>query len=70
MPITATPINAGSAAGIYASQSDVESQFGINNILVWSQLDNTQTTADVSRIQQSLDYADGRIISVFANFGN
>ncbi len=70
MPITATPINAGSAVGIYAAQSDVESQFGIDNVRVWSQLDNTQTSADVSRIQQSLDYADGRIISAFANFGN
>ena len=70
MPITATPITAGSAAGIYAAQSDVESQFGIDNVRVWSQLDNTQTLADVSRIQQSLDYADGRIISAFANFGN
>src|SRR5271170_7223887 len=70
MPITATPINAGSAVGIYAAQSDVESQFGIDNVRVWSQLDNTQTSADVSRIKQSLDYADGRIISAFANFGN
>jgi phage gp36-like protein len=70
MPITATPITAGSAVGIYAAQSDVESQFGIDNVRVWSQLDNTQTSADVSRIQQSLDYADGRIISAFANFGN
>jgi hypothetical protein len=70
MPITATPITAGSAVGIYAAQSDVESQFGIRNVSTWSQLDNTQTSADVSRIQQSLDYADGRIISAFANFGN
>jgi phage gp36-like protein len=70
MPVTATPITAGSAAGIYAAQSDVESQFGIDNIQVWSQLDNTQTAADVSRIQLALDYADGKIISIFANYGN
>src|ERR1700722_17670294 len=70
MPVTATPISAGSAAGRYAAQSDVESQFGIDNVRVWSQLDNSQTTADVSRIQQSLDFADGKIISTFANFGN
>jgi hypothetical protein len=43
MPIIATPITTGSAAGIYAAQSDVESQFGIDNVRVWSQLDNTQT---------------------------
>jgi hypothetical protein len=33
-------------------------------------LDNSQTAADVSRIQQALDFADGKIISTFANFGN
>lgn len=70
MPVTATPITAGSAVGIYAAQSDVESQFGIDNVRVWSQLDNTQTAADVSRIQQALNYADGKIISTFANYGN
>jgi hypothetical protein len=70
MPVIATPISAGSAAGRYAVQSDVESQFGIDSVRVWSQLDNSQTTADVSRIQQALDFADGKIISTFANFGN
>jgi phage gp36-like protein len=70
MPVTATPITAGSAAGRYATQSDVESQFGVENVRVWSQLDNSQTGPDVSRIQQALDYADGRLISTFANFGN
>ncbi len=70
MPVTATPISDGSASGRYAAQGDVESQFGIDNVRVWSQLDNSQTTADVSRIQQALDFADGKIISAFANFGN
>jgi phage gp36-like protein len=70
MPVTATPITAGSAAGRYAAQSDVESQFGIDNVRVWSQLDNSQACADVSRIQQALDYADAKIISAFMNFGN
>jgi phage gp36-like protein len=70
MPVIATPITAGSAAGRYAAQSDVEAQFGIDNVRVWSQLDNAQTAADVSRIQQALDYADAKIISTFANFGN
>jgi phage gp36-like protein len=70
MPVTATPISSGSASGRYAAQSDIESQFGIDNVRVWSQLDNSQTTADVSRIQQALNFADGKIISAFANFGN
>ncbi|MDP9175564.1 MAG: DUF1320 domain-containing protein [Planctomycetota bacterium] len=70
MPITATPITTGSATGKYAAQSDIESQFGTNNIATWSQLDNTQTTPDINRIQQSLNYADARIISLFATYGN
>jgi phage gp36-like protein len=70
MPIVATPITTGSAAGIYASQCDVEAQFGIDNVRVWSQLDNEQRIPDVARIQQALNYADSRIISTFANFGN
>jgi hypothetical protein len=70
MPVIATPISAGSAVGRYAAQSDVESQFGIDNVRTWSQLDNSLTSADVSRIQAALDYADAKIISTFANFGN
>jgi phage gp36-like protein len=70
MPVIATAISTGSATGRYAAQSDIESQFGIDNIRVWSQLDNSQTSADVSRIQQSLDFADAKIIATFANFGN
>jgi phage gp36-like protein len=70
MPITATPIESGPAIGRYAQQSDVESQFGVNNVRIWSQLDNTQTVADVSRIQQALNFADAKIISTFANYGN
>jgi hypothetical protein len=70
MPVIATPISSGSAVGRYAAQGDVESQFGIDNVRAWSQLDSSQTTADVSRIQAALDFADAEIISTFANFGN
>jgi phage gp36-like protein len=70
MPITATPINSGPAVGRYAQQSDVETQFGIDNVRVWSQLDNAQSVADVSRIQQALNFADAKIINTFANYGN
>jgi len=70
MPVTATSISSGSAAGRYAAQADVESQFGIDNVRAWSQLDNSQTTADVSRIQDALNFADGKVISTFENFGN
>jgi phage gp36-like protein len=70
MPVTATPISPSSVSGQYAAQSDIESQFGVNNVRVWSQLDNSVTTADESRIQQALNFADARIISTFAGFGN
>jgi phage gp36-like protein len=70
MPVTGTPVSESPVSGRYASQSDVESQFGVNNVRVWSQLDNSVTTADESRIQQALNFADARIISTFANFGN
>jgi phage gp36-like protein len=70
VPVIATPISAGTAIGRYAAQSDVESQFGIDNVRAWSQLDNSQTTADMSRIQAALDFADAKIISTFANYGN
>jgi phage gp36-like protein len=70
MPITATPITAGFATGRYAAQADVESQFGTKNVAAWSQLDNSQSSADVSRIQQALNFADAKIISTFASYGN
>jgi phage gp36-like protein len=70
MPVTASPISSAPAAGIYATQDDVESQFGITNVQVWSQLDNSQTIPDTGRIQTALDYADGKIISTFAGYGN
>lgn len=70
MPVTATPYSSSSATGRYAAQSDIESQFGVDNIAAWSQLDNSVTTADTARIQTSLDYADAKIISTFAGFGN
>jgi phage gp36-like protein len=70
MPIIATTISPPAAVGRYASQSDIESQFGIDNVRVWSQLDNSLTTADLTRIQSALDFADAKIISTFAQFGN
>lgn len=44
--------------GVYIAQSDVEGQFGVNNIAVWSQLDNTTTSADTSRISDAIDNAE------------
>jgi hypothetical protein len=70
MPVIATTISTSTAQGRYAVQSDVESQFGVDNVAAWSQLNSSITTADIGRIQTSLDYADARIINAFLNFGN
>jgi len=70
MPITATPLPSSPATGRLAGQSDIESQFGIENVRIWSQLDPTQAMADVSRIQAALDWADGHVCSLFAAYGN
>jgi phage gp36-like protein len=60
------------AQGLYAAESDVEDIFGVTNIAIWSQLDPTQPpgTADYTRIQRALDYADAKIISFFRTQGN
>ena len=44
--------------GVYIAQSDVEDQFGANNVAVWSQLDNTTTGADTARIDDAIDNAE------------
>lgn len=64
MPII-PPITAGPAAGYYAGQTDVESIFGTSNVATWSQLDNTISGPDESRIQSALDWADAQINSFF-----
>jgi phage gp36-like protein len=65
MSVEATPVTSGDASGYYATQDDVENRFGIDNIRIWSQLDNTVETADETRIQAALDYADAYINAFF-----
>lgn len=61
-PITAASVieNINTAVvGYYADRSDVEDQYGIENVQKWSQLDATKAdTADTSRIRKSLVYQD------------
>jgi phage gp36-like protein len=49
----------------YAAQSDLEEYAGTNNVAVVSQLDNTVTGADVTRIGVALAYASEAIDAVF-----
>lgn len=53
-----------------ATQADIESQFGVENVRIWSQLDPTQSAADTTRIQAALDWSAGHIVSIFAAYGN
>src|ERR1700679_4333089 len=56
--------------GLYAQQSDVENQFGINNVATWSQLNNSLNIADPVRIQAGFNITDAYIISQFIDNGN
>lgn len=56
-------------AGLYASICDINDQFGGNNVIAWSDLNNTGEVDD-SRIQAALNWADSTIISMFRNYGN
>jgi hypothetical protein len=49
--------------GRYASQSDVEAQFGTANIAAWSQLDVTMEppTTDTARVTAAIAYAEDSI---------
>ena len=49
------------ASGTYISQSDVENVFGTENVARWSNLDNSSTDADETRIQAAIDYAEARV---------
>lgn len=64
---TTTPIST-PVTGIYASQTDMQSVFGVNNIAVWSNRDNSipnnadgSPAADVTQIQQALNRTDAFI---------
>jgi phage gp36-like protein len=49
----------------YAAQADLEQYAGTNNVAVVSQLDNTVSGADVTRIGVALTYASEAIDAVF-----
>jgi hypothetical protein len=70
MAISLPSQTGGFAQGMYASLDDLQSQWGGENIRVWSNLDNTVYTVNVSRCQAALSYADSEIISFFKDYGN
>lgn len=46
--------------GRYIEQSDVEDQFGIDNVKVWSDLENADVV-NTARITRAISYAEDRI---------
>jgi hypothetical protein len=44
--------------GTYISQSDLELQYGTENIAVWSNMSNDGTGANTARITQAIDFAE------------
>jgi phage gp36-like protein len=47
--------------GVYISQSDIESVYGVENVARWSNLDNSTTLADAARIAASIAYAESYV---------
>lgn len=54
------------AAGRYATQADIESAVGAENVRVWSNLENTDELADAGRVTDALQYADALIDAMLA----
>ena len=51
----------------YITQSDIENLFGTDNVITWSNLDNTTTTADSTRITAAINYAEQTVHNRFRN---
>lgn len=45
----------------YATQSDIEDVFGVDNVATWSQLDPETSGADTNRIARAIAWADAYI---------
>jgi len=48
----------------YCTKSNIEDVFGIQNVIAWSNLDNTTLTADTDRIARAIAVASERIDDV------
>lgn len=52
--------------GRYTTQADIESVFGVENVAVWSNLENESSTADTDRIADAIENAEEEVESRFA----
>ncbi len=46
---------------MYIDQGDIEDVFGVDNVAVWSNLQNDSTSADTSRITTAIAYAEQEV---------
>jgi len=53
--------------GVYISQSDIEAIFGLDNVRIWSNLTNENSSADSARIASAIEYAEAEIENRFRN---
>lgn len=53
--------------GVYISQSDIEDIFGIDNVRIWSNLANENSSANSARITNAIKYAEAEIENRFRN---
>lgn len=51
--------------GKYIGQSDIEDVFGIDNVAIWSNLDNSSDAADAGRVQKAIEYAEEEVENRF-----
>lgn len=51
--------------GDYIDGQDIANKFGTDNVTKWSQLDNTLTTANTTRIASAISYAEAEINGFF-----
>lgn len=65
-PFTKSAIAGTAVSGVYANSGDIINLFGEDNVIAWSNLDNTVTDAiDSVRTQTALTYADSEIDNFF-----
>ena len=69
MPVTLTPITPSAVTGYYADESDLYAVAGERNVIVYSNIDGSTTTADTTREQRALDWGDAKVNSYLASNG-
>ncbi|KKM53804.1 hypothetical protein LCGC14_1554060 [marine sediment metagenome] len=47
--------------GAYISTSDLNAEWGEGNVILWSNLDNTDTSVDAARVTAAIAYAEGYV---------